>query len=67
MERVVRQAPVRKRANIQLEARRTRWRAEIMVLGRATVGESKFSKIPHGEVRHMERLRLLGPVKERRI
>lgn len=37
MERKVRQAPIRKRPNIQWEARRTRWRAEMMLAGRATV------------------------------
>ena len=38
MERKVRQAPIRKRENIQWEARRTRSRAEMMLAGRATVG-----------------------------
>ena len=38
MDRKVRQAPMRKRANIQWEARRTRSRAEMMLAGRATVG-----------------------------
>ena len=38
MERKVRQAPMRKRANIQWEARRRRWRAEMTSAGRATVG-----------------------------
>ena len=38
MERKVRQAPRRKRPNIQWEARRRRWRAEMMSAGRATVG-----------------------------
>lgn len=38
MDRKVRQAPRRKRPNIQWEARRTRWRAEMMLAGRATVG-----------------------------
>jgi len=37
MERKVRQAPVRKRANIQWEARRTSSRVEMMLAGRATV------------------------------
>ena len=37
MDRKVRQAPMRKKANIQWEARRTRWRAEMMLAGRATV------------------------------
>lgn len=37
MQRKVRQAPVRKRANIQWEAGRTSSRAEIMLAGRATV------------------------------
>lgn len=37
MQRKVRQAPVRKRANIQWEARRTSSRAEMMLAGRATV------------------------------
>lgn len=46
VERKVRQAPVRKRANIQWEARRTSWRAEIMLAGRATVGGTGVSNRP---------------------
>ena len=38
MERKVRQAPMRKRANIQWEARRRSLRAEMTSAGRATVG-----------------------------
>ena len=38
MERKVRGAPMRKRTNIQWEARRTRWRAEMILAGSATVG-----------------------------
>ena len=38
MEKKVRQAPVRKRVNIQWEARRTSLRAEITLAGSATVG-----------------------------
>lgn len=37
MDRKVRQTPMRKRANIQWEARRTRWRAEMILAGKATV------------------------------
>ena len=36
MERKVRQAPVRKQANIQWEAKRTSWSAVMMLAGRAT-------------------------------
>ena len=46
VEREVRQAPVRKRANIQWEARRTSWRAEMILVGRATVRRMGLNNRP---------------------